>query len=135
MFNKLLADMNRFFYGRNGFDQLAFATILAGTVLRIVARITGILALRYLYYAAILWTIFRVLSRNITQRQRENDAFLSFWHRISGAGRRNQTSYQDGDPYTYLRCPDCKQALRVPKGRGTVNIRCPRCGGSILKHV
>ena len=25
-------------------------------------------------------------------------------------------------------CPDCRQMVRVPRGKGRINIRCPKCG-------
>ena len=36
--------------------------------------------------------------------------------------------------YTHLyRCPKCRQKLRVPRGRGRIQISCPRCGTQFIK--
>ena len=34
--------------------------------------------------------------------------------------------------YEY-RCPKCRQKLRVPRGRGRIQISCPRCGTQFIK--
>ena len=33
----------------------------------------------------------------------------------------------------YYRCPKCRQKLRVPRGRGRIQISCPRCGTQFIK--
>ena len=35
--------------------------------------------------------------------------------------------------YHYYRCPKCRQKLRVPRGRGRIQISCPRCGTQFIK--
>ena len=30
-------------------------------------------------------------------------------------------------------CPQCRQKLRVPRGRGRIQISCPRCGTQFIK--
>ena len=30
-------------------------------------------------------------------------------------------------------CPTCRQKLRVPRGRGRIQISCPRCGTQFIK--
>ena len=35
--------------------------------------------------------------------------------------------------YSYFRCPQCGQQLRVPRGRGKISITCPKCGHQFIK--
>lgn len=37
--------------------------------------------------------------------------------------------------YAYYKCPSCGQRLRVPKGRGKIEIRCPRCSTTFVKKT
>ncbi len=34
--------------------------------------------------------------------------------------------------YNYFTCPKCRRALRVPKGKGKIQITCPKCGEKFL---
>ena len=38
-------------------------------------------------------------------------------------------------PDRYFRCPNCKQKVRVPKGKGTIEIRCPKCNTKFIKRT
>ena len=29
--------------------------------------------------------------------------------------------------YKYFLCPNCKQMVRVPRGKGNIEIKCPKC--------
>ena len=43
--------------------------------------------------------------------------------------RSNERAGRKGGPvYCYYYCPDCKQQVRIPAGKGKVKITCPRCG-------
>ena len=36
---------------------------------------------------------------------------------------------------SYFRCPSCHQQVRVPKGKGHIEIRCPKCGTKFIKNT
>ena len=72
-------------------------------------------------YVPLIWSLFRMYSRNIEARRRENAAF-----------QRVLTQLKDRD-HRYYHCPKCRQTVRVPRGRGKINIRCPKCGEQFVK--
>ena len=37
--------------------------------------------------------------------------------------------------HKYLKCPKCKQEIRVPKGAGKIRITCPKCQEKFEKKV
>ena len=39
---------------------------------------------------------------------------------------------QQDPAYNYYTCPKCRCALRVPKGKGRIQITCPKCGEKFL---
>ena len=43
------------------------------------------------------------------------------------ARENNRASRKGGTVYCYYYCPNCKQQVRVPAGKGKVRITCPRC--------
>ena len=134
-FYNLIAGLQRLFVGRNGFDHLTAATIVAGFLLRIIARFVWIPWFGVLYYALFAYSLFRMFSRNISKRQKENAWFLDKIRRFSSSSRKRRNSYPNQVYYTYLRCPGCGQQLRVPSGKGAVNITCPKCGRRITTKV
>ena len=62
-------------------------------------------------------------SRNIEARRRENAAFQRFFTRLRD--RQNR----------YFTCPRCRQVVRVPRGKGRINIRCPKCGEQFVRKT
>ena len=41
--------------------------------------------------------------------------------------RLQKSRWKDRKEYRYYRCRECKAPLRVPKGKGNIRIRCPKC--------
>ena len=37
--------------------------------------------------------------------------------------------------HKYYKCPTCKQVVRVPKGRGKIEINCPKCHTKFIKRT
>ena len=120
--------LRNFMVGRYGPDQLYIALFLFAVVLGIVANILGWNILSLFSYAALIYAMFRFLSRNIEKRRAENDRFLRFWwpvrQGISGRIKRLKSR----KTHKFFKCPGCQNVLRVPKGKGKVQITCPKCG-------
>ena len=77
--------------------------------------------LSFLAYVPLIWSIVRMYSRNIEKRRRQNAAYLRF---LSACKDRE---------HRYYKCPRCRQTVRVPRGRGRINIRCPKCGEQFVR--
>lgn len=120
--------------GRNGTDQLAIACMIAGLVLSVVAQLFfwPLIFVSYLLY---IWMLFRVFSRNLAARQRENQAFLKVWRPIAGWFSFQRTKFRARKTYKYFKCPHCHLALRAPRGRGKIQVTCQRCHTEFIKRV
>ena len=129
MFRKIGDALRRFMIGRYGSDQLGrwlLGAAIALIVLGMIGNRTGsavLAGLSLLAYVPLIWSIFRMYSRNIEARRRENLAFGRFLTRIRDREHR------------YYACPKCRQTVRVPRGRGKINIRCPKCGEQFIKKT
>lgn len=136
MFRKLGEALRRFMYGRYGTDQLNLALLLSAIAISLLrtllslffrsSRVYGsiISPLIYLLVLGLLgFYLFRSLSRNIYARQKENRWFRQLAARLRD--RKNR----------YYRCPKCRQIVRVPKGKGKISIRCPKCGERFLRKT
>ncbi|MBQ7871982.1 MAG: hypothetical protein IJ357_07560 [Oscillospiraceae bacterium] len=139
MFKRLGAAIRSFMSGRYGTDQLNFVLLFSSLGLSLINWILSAVfaestAYYYVYlglslglslgvYGLLGFAIFRMFSRNIYRRQRENRRLLNFWTRLKD--RKNR----------YFRCPNCKQTVRVPRHRGKINIRCPKCGEKFIRKT
>lgn len=125
--NKFQNALYRFMSGRYGLDQLNNFLLIFALILLIL----NLFVIRNPYLATIIWiiliiNIFRTYSRNIYKRRAENDKFLSLIQPVKK--RINIIKSNKNDKmYKYFLCPNCKQTVRVPRGRGQITITCPKC--------
>ena len=136
MFRRIGAALRRFNYRRYGSDQLNMAILVAAVLVSLTNSVltvflrestvySGIVApiLSVIVYGLLIYSFFRMFSRNIYKRQRENRRFTQLWMRLKDRNNR------------YFRCPNCKQTVRVPRGRGKICIRCPKCGEKFTRKT
>ena len=124
MFRKIGDWFRNFMLGRYGSDKLNGTLLLTGVVLLVLGSVFRKLAfLNLLAYVPLFWCIFRMYSRNLEARRRENTAFLNFFNHLKDREHR------------YYACPKCKQQVRVPKGKGKIAIICPKCREKFIKKT
>jgi len=123
MFHKLGDKFRQFMTGRYGTDKLGLFMLGVGLVLCLVSSFTKLYFLGYLAYIPLIWSIFRMYSRNVYARSRENQRFLLVFRRLKDRQSR------------YYTCPRCRQTVRVPRGKGRIMIRCPSCGERFEKKT
>ena len=134
LMNRLGGAVARFMYGRNGSDQLNMALLL-GYVAILLVRTVVLLFFPYQWLATVfslvifalaLVILFRIFSRNLEKRRRENQRFLQWWtpKRAAAAARRSRRLDRE---HRYFKCPGCGAICRVPRGKGRIQITCPRC--------
>ena len=127
--------LRRFMYGRYGTDQLDIALLVLYCIILVIARIFGLISLSILALAIVVYALFRMLSRNVAARSKENQKFLSVWYKIKGWFQKRKYRLNDRKTHRYYRCPGCKQTLRVPKGKGKIEITCPHCQRHFIKKT
>lgn len=125
--------LRRFMAGRYGSDQLNHALLLLGLVLIIIEWISGWKWLGIFILALLFLCYFRIFSRNIQARYAENQWFLRRWRPVSNRLRNMILRFRDRKTHRYFKCPQCKQRLRVPRGRGKINITCPHCHHQFIR--
>ena len=122
----------RFLYGRYGTDTLNktllwvyVAVVLVYTVGSLFVKndlASSILMLCYILLSTVLIVVifWRMFSRKIQKRRRENEKFCGFFKLIRNRIRDRKT-------HVYRKCPRCKAILRLPKAKGKHPVVCPRC--------
>ena len=128
---KLTEKIRRFFYGRNGFDELAKHTLIASIVVCLIGAFIPLslvgLTLSLLSWALMIYAYYRILSKNIYKRVEENKRYVA-------SINMTKTRWQQRKTHRFYRCPKCKTWLRVPKGRGKITITCVKCATKFDKR-
>ena len=131
-FLKLVGKINRFFRGRNGFDDLAKLSIILSIVVFIIYGFwpRGIVKyiLSFVYLALLVYAYFRILSKKVYKRSNENKKYVNTIKMIKTRWKQRKT-------HKFYRCPKCKTWLRVPKGRGKITITCVKCSTKFDKKT
>lgn len=127
-------------YGNDDFNRFLWKIVVVGFVLSLfTGRVAvGMVSVgRIFYWIALVCLIFcyiRMFSRNIYKRSEENRWFLNktagvrnFWQ------NRKYRASQLKDYHIYT-CPGCGQKIRIPRGKGKIEVRCPKCYATFIKR-
>lgn len=134
MLNNLKYKLINFMRGRYGNDALNQAMLLSCLAILFLNMFFQNKYVTLLGYVLWLTSIFRTFSKNIYKRQQENAAYEKMVEPITK--RVKIMKRQKEDPmHKYYLCPTCSQVVRVPKGRGKIEIRCPKCQSRFEKRT
>lgn len=126
----------RFWSGRNGADQLYQLLMWLVLILMIVNLFVGSWIFSLFNLAVLGYATFRLLSRNISGRQRENQAYLRLLAGVKGKFKLCRNRFRDRKTHIYRKCPACHRMLRLPKiNRGVHTVCCPCCGNRFQTNV
>lgn len=128
MFQRIRERFRSFCAGCYGADSLNRALLITGIVLLVISfvgsRFNPLFKLAaVLAYVPLVWSLLRMYSRDHARRRAENAKYLALLSRLKDRQHR------------YFRCPGCRQTVRVPRGKGKINIRCPKCQRQFIKKT
>ena len=124
----------RFMQGRNGVDQLGKTLNTVTLVLLIISMFTRWTILYVIALVLMVYTYFRIFSKNIPKRYAENQKFCNWRYDMAIKKNKRKQEWEQRKIYRFFRCPMCKQKVRVPKGRGKICITCPKCRQEFVKR-
>ncbi|MCR4675383.1 MAG: hypothetical protein K5675_10245 [Lachnospiraceae bacterium] len=158
--------LQSFMIGRNGVDHFGKFTSIASLVLMVITLFTNNGLLYLLAMGLLIYTYFRMMSKNIGKRQLENQKYLQITDRIRSRfngvpafwkiraffnelGRKIRYGSNDAQAraakraydkeqkkiYKFYTCSSCGQKVRVPKGKGKIEITCPKCKNTFIKRT
>ena len=139
--------IREFMIGRNGPDKLANWALGVALVVTLIGMFIPNIILTVLSYALLIYCFFRIFSRNVSARQRENEKFEDLLSKVipsnknrNTKGTGSSTAYKTAAGYSSKKttssttknkvtftCDECGQSLSVPKGRGKLKVTCPKC--------
>ncbi|MCX7657345.1 MAG: zinc-ribbon domain-containing protein [Oscillospiraceae bacterium] len=124
-----------FMYGRYGMDGFGIFLIVAAFLLSLPLRFTWPRFLLLFAYIPLVLEFARFVSRNIPQRARENEIFMRYWRPVWEKLKKMYAYFKGMQTHKYYKCPSCRQKLRVPRGRGKIEITCPKCQTKFIKKT
>lgn len=120
--------------GRYGLDSFGKCTLIGALLAMLLAAFTDSSILTILSWALIIYTYYRMFSRQVYKRASENQTYLNKTYKIrSWFGAQKNAMAQRKTHHIY-RCPSCRQKIRIPKGKGKIEVRCPKCSTTFIKN-
>ncbi len=128
-----------FFAGRYGMDSLSKLTLVLALVAAVLSQVVPSAAVSVIFWAVaivlLVVTYWRMLSRNVQKRYEENQRYLRATGRLRFFSRGRVERFRLRKTYRFFRCPSCHILLRVPKGKGKIQITCRKCGNRFTKKT
>ena len=122
-------------YGNDKLNQFMMAVFLGCAVLNLFGRNAyASTVLNSWECLLILLVYIRMFSRNISKRYAENQKYLALENRLRRFFGQKRYLMQQRKEYHIYKCPGCKQKIRIPRGKGKISIRCPKCGEEFIKN-
>lgn len=132
--NKLIYSINKFMYGRYKGDEFnRFLTIMY-LALWALSFLPYLGFLHFVNTFILIYVLFRAFSKNIFARQKELNSYLKIKNKIESQISLNKQKFQNRKTHLYFKCKNCKANLRVPKGKGKIEITCPKCKQKVIKY-
>lgn len=117
----------RFMQGRYGADELSRFLTGLGMVLIVLSIFIKSSIFHLLFWVCLIYSYFRMFSKNYSARYAENQKFLSLKNQLRYKAENHKKLRDQKKIYHIYSCPYCKQKIRIPKGKGTIIITCPKC--------
>lgn len=127
-----------FMCGRNGIDSLYHFIFWIIILLTFISFFVETWVLPTISSLLLIYNIYRVFSKNVYHRQKENQIYLSclgkirktyqrIKRKITGKIALLKNKWNDRHTHIYKKCPKCHNTLRLPKIKGKHTAACPCC--------
>jgi uncharacterized C2H2 Zn-finger protein len=119
-FRYKLAQLLRGRYLSYGVDLYSKILAIICIILSVINLFLGSIIIYLVQTTLFIWLAYRLFSRNISARQKENQKILNFL-------TLKKRIHNDRNTHIYKKCPHCGVTLRLPRRPGEHNVNCPRC--------
>lgn len=112
--------LTKFMRGRYGVDALTKFMLYVAVGFMIIGLVFRNSVFNSLAMLLLLLGYVRMFSKNIQKRYNENIKYWNIRNRFLNFFKIRKTHH-------IYKCPSCKQKIRIPKGKGKIEITCPKC--------
>ena len=118
-------------YGTDDFYKFLFWVALIGIVINWFFKSQ---MLSFAVTLILVYAMYRVLSKNHSARYAENQRYLQATAKIRYWFDQQKKLMEERKYHHIYTCPKCRQKIRIPKGKGKIMIRCPKCHHEFQKR-
>ncbi len=125
--------MAKFMYGRYGTDELSRIYLILVIACLAVHLLTRSIFFYLAGMALLIYGIYRSFSKNTAKMSAQNQKYMTWRYKLVVKYNQTKKQWAQRRDYRFYRCPDCRQKVRVPRGRGKIAITCPKCKTEFIK--
>ena len=121
--------------GRYGSDELNNALYISFIILWLISLITKKSLFYWIGVVALGYSVFRYMSRDHLKRSNERLWFLKQIDEVKKWFRLQKMRWDYRKTHKFYRCKQCGKTIRVPKGKGQIEITCPNCKNKFVDRT
>ena len=127
-FNRMYAVWMQGRYGKDELNQFLLLVSLVPIVISLFFP-------KVLYVALIPVGIamYRWYSKDYAKRRKERDWYIRTFEDVAQWIKVQRRRWEDRKTHRYFTCEQCKAVFRVPKGKGSIEVTCPKCGDKKIR--
>lgn len=125
---KLSWKLQSFMRGRNGVDELNRVLTYVLLAMYIISLFTNWAILYYISFFGFIYVMYRMLSKNLYARREENRKFVTYME-------TTKIKFEQRKDYKIFKCKGCGRNIRVPRGKGKIEVTCPMCGRKTIHRT
>ena len=127
-FNRMYAVWMQGRYGKDELNQFLLLVSLVPIVISLFFP-------KVLYVALIPagFALYRWYSKDFAKRRKERDTYIRIFEDVAQWLKVQHRKWEDRKTHRYFTCENCKAVFRVPKGKGNIEVTCPKCGDKKIR--
>lgn len=125
----------RFMQGRYGMDNFSRFLLAVGVVCLFLSSLFRVKVLNYVCWILLIYLYFRMFSKNVQKRCTENLAYERAKAKVKASFQEGLRVLRQAKTHRIFKCPQCEQKIRVPRGKGKIEITCPKCRHRFIKRT
>lgn len=119
--------IKNFLRNAHGMDRLSQHLYYLSIVLFVISLFSKSSILRIASLSGLLISLFRSLSQKHFQRSKENNFYTKYYNKVVARIKVFFLNIRHFRTHKYVVCKSCNQQLRIPRKKGRVVVKCPRC--------
>ncbi len=134
MLQNLKYKLRQFMIGRYGMDNLSQFIGWVSFVFIVIGMFSKRAVFTYVTLVLIIILYYRTFSRNISKRYAENQKYLAYTSKARAFFSNKKRYLLELKTHHIYKCPSCAQKIRIPRGKGRIEITCPKCKTKFIKN-